>query len=56
MRVYNLIRDITADAYVGWRLVVTLQAGGGLSAQRSMMNLTYDPAGAVALAAGATAH
>ncbi len=42
MRVYNLIRDLTADAYGGWHLVVALQAGGGLNAQRIMMNRTYD--------------
>jgi 4-hydroxybutyryl-CoA dehydratase/vinylacetyl-CoA-Delta-isomerase len=42
MRVYNLIRDLTADAYGGWQFVVALQAGGGLSAQRIMMNRTYD--------------
>ncbi len=57
MRVYNLIRDLTADAYGGWHLVVALQAGGGLSAQRVMMNRIYDMAGAKAaalLAAGAT--
>ena len=30
MRVYNLIRDLTADAYGGWQFVVALQAGGGL--------------------------
>jgi hypothetical protein len=29
MRVYNLIRDLTADAYGGWHFVVALQAGGG---------------------------
>ena len=50
MRVYNLIRDLTADAYGGWHLVVALQAGGGLSAQRTMMNRTYDLAGAKAAA------
>lgn len=46
MRVYNLIRDLTADAYGGWHLVTALQAGGGLSAQRTMMNRMYDLAGA----------
>ena len=30
MRVYNMIRDLTADAYGGWQFVVALQAGGGL--------------------------
>ena len=42
MRVYNLIRDLTADAYGGWQFVVALQAGGGLVAQRMMMNRTYN--------------
>jgi 4-hydroxybutyryl-CoA dehydratase/vinylacetyl-CoA-Delta-isomerase len=42
MRVYNLIRDLTADAYGGWQQVVALQAGGGLTAQRIMMNRTFD--------------
>jgi 4-hydroxybutyryl-CoA dehydratase/vinylacetyl-CoA-Delta-isomerase len=46
MRIYNLIRDLTADAYGGWHLVTTLQAGGGLVAQRIMMNRTYDLEGA----------
>jgi 4-hydroxybutyryl-CoA dehydratase/vinylacetyl-CoA-Delta-isomerase len=46
MRIYNLIRDLTADAYGGWNLVTTLQAGGGLVAQRIMMNRTYDLAAA----------
>ena len=53
MRVYNLIRDLTADAYGGWHLVVALQAGGGLSAQRFMMNRSYDMAGARAAALAA---
>jgi 4-hydroxybutyryl-CoA dehydratase/vinylacetyl-CoA-Delta-isomerase len=59
MRVYNLIRDLTADAYGGWHLVVALQAGGGLSAQRFMMNRIYDMEGARAMAlaaAGANAQ
>ena len=42
MRVYNMIRDLTADAYGGWQFVVALQAGGGLTAQRIMMHRTYD--------------
>jgi 4-hydroxybutyryl-CoA dehydratase/vinylacetyl-CoA-Delta-isomerase len=46
MRVYNLIRDLTADAYGGWNFVVALQAGGGLPAQRFMMTRTYDIAAA----------
>jgi 4-hydroxybutyryl-CoA dehydratase/vinylacetyl-CoA-Delta-isomerase len=50
MRVYNLIRDLTADSLGGWNLVVALQAGGGLTAQRFMMNRTYDIAAARASA------
>ena len=53
MRVYNLIRDLTADAYGGWQFVVALQAGGGLPAQRTMMNRTYDMARAKRLALAA---
>src|SRR5215475_14598831 len=50
MRIYNLIRDLTADAYGGWNLVTTIQAGGGLPAQRVMMNSIYDLARAKAKA------
>ncbi len=46
MRVFNGIRDFTADAYGGWQQVVALQAGGGLLAQRVMMNRTFDTEGA----------
>jgi len=57
MRVFTLIRDMTADAFGGWHLVTALQAGGGLKAQRIMMARTFDMVGArtAALqAAGAT--
>jgi 4-hydroxybutyryl-CoA dehydratase/vinylacetyl-CoA-Delta-isomerase len=50
MRIYNAIRDLTADAYGGWHLVTTIQAGGGLSAQRTMMNRLFDMRGAKASA------
>jgi 4-hydroxybutyryl-CoA dehydratase/vinylacetyl-CoA-Delta-isomerase len=53
MRIYNLIRDLTADAYGGWHLVVALQAGGGLTAQRFMMNRIYDMEGAKKMALAA---
>ena len=53
MRVYNLIRDLTADAYGGWQFVVALQAGGGLNAQRIMMHRTYGMAEAKAKALAA---
>jgi 4-hydroxybutyryl-CoA dehydratase/vinylacetyl-CoA-Delta-isomerase len=42
MRLYNLVRDCTADAYGGWELVTTIQAGGGLAAQRIVVMRTYD--------------
>jgi 4-hydroxybutyryl-CoA dehydratase/vinylacetyl-CoA-Delta-isomerase len=50
MRIYNAIRDLTADAYGGWHLVTTIQAGGGLPAQRTMMNRLFDMRGAKAAA------
>lgn len=53
MRVYNMIRDLTADSYGGWQFVVALQAGGGLPAQRTMMNRTYNLAQAKARALAA---
>jgi 4-hydroxybutyryl-CoA dehydratase/vinylacetyl-CoA-Delta-isomerase len=59
MRVFNAIRDLTADAYGGWKQVVALQAGGGLLAQRIMMHRAFDMDGAKAKAlkvAGVTAH
>lgn len=42
MRVFNLIRDLTADSLGGWNMVTTLQSGGGLKAQRIMMNRSFD--------------
>ncbi len=46
MRVYNLIRDLTADSYGGWELVTTIAAGGGLAAQRIVTMREYDLDGA----------
>ncbi|OAI43720.1 4-hydroxyphenylacetate 3-hydroxylase [bacterium SCGC AG-212-C10] len=46
MRVYNLIRDLTADSFGGWELVTTLAAGGGLAAQRIVTMREYDLEGA----------
>ena len=57
MRVYNLIRDLTADAYGGWELVTTIAAGGGLAAQRIVTMGGYDLEGAkdqARMAAGIT--
>jgi 4-hydroxybutyryl-CoA dehydratase/vinylacetyl-CoA-Delta-isomerase len=42
MRIFNLIRDVTAEAYGGWLMITSLQGGGGLTAQRVMMNRSYD--------------
>lgn len=42
MRLYNLIRDMTADAYGGWEQVTTIQSGGGLAAQKIVTYRAYD--------------
>lgn len=49
-RLFHTIRDLTADAYGGWKLVTTLQAGGGLFAQRIVTRKHYDMDGAKQLA------
>ncbi|HEX2465663.1 MAG TPA: 4-hydroxyphenylacetate 3-hydroxylase N-terminal domain-containing protein [Thermoanaerobaculia bacterium] len=41
-RLFHAIRDLTADAYGGWRLVTNIQAGGGLYAQRIVTRKHYD--------------
>jgi 4-hydroxybutyryl-CoA dehydratase/vinylacetyl-CoA-Delta-isomerase len=45
-RLFHLIRDLTADAYGGWQQVTTIQAGGGLYAQRIVTRKHYDLQGA----------
>jgi 4-hydroxybutyryl-CoA dehydratase/vinylacetyl-CoA-Delta-isomerase len=50
MRLYNLIRDITADSYGGWEFVTMLQAGGGLTAQKIVTYRSYDLEGAKRIA------
>lgn len=45
-RLFHTIRDLTADAYGGWKLVTTIQAGGGLFAQRIVTRKHYDMEGA----------
>jgi len=42
MRLFHAIRDYTADAYGGWQHVTTIQAGGGLFAQKLVAGLHYD--------------
>jgi 4-hydroxybutyryl-CoA dehydratase/vinylacetyl-CoA-Delta-isomerase len=42
LRLFHAIRDLTADAYGGWKLVTNLQAGGGLYAQRIVTRRHYD--------------
>ncbi len=46
MKLFHAIRDVTADAYGGWRFVTNLQAGGGLYAQRIVTRRHYDLEGA----------
>jgi 4-hydroxybutyryl-CoA dehydratase/vinylacetyl-CoA-Delta-isomerase len=41
-RLFHTIRDMTADAYGGWRHVTNIQAGGGLYAQRIVTRKHYD--------------
>lgn len=41
-RLFHAIRDLTADAYGGWRAVTNIQAGGGLYAQRIVTRNHYD--------------
>ena len=38
----HAIRDLTADAYGGWKAVTNVQAGGGLYAQRIVARRHYD--------------
>jgi 4-hydroxybutyryl-CoA dehydratase/vinylacetyl-CoA-Delta-isomerase len=53
MRLFHAIRDLTADSYGGWHLVTSIQAGGGLYAQRLVTRKHYDFDRARALAAAA---
>jgi len=41
-RLFHAIRDMTADAYGGWKFVTNVQAGGGLYAQRIVTRRYYD--------------
>jgi 4-hydroxybutyryl-CoA dehydratase / vinylacetyl-CoA-Delta-isomerase len=50
IRMYNLIRDLSADSYGGWELVTTLAAGGGLAAQKIVTMREYDLEGAEKMA------
>jgi len=45
-RLMHAIRDLTADAYGGWKFVTNIQAGGGLYAQRIVTRRHYDLDGA----------
>ena len=42
LRLFHAIRDLSADAFGGWKLVTNLQAGGGLYAQRIVTRKFYD--------------
>jgi 4-hydroxybutyryl-CoA dehydratase/vinylacetyl-CoA-Delta-isomerase len=50
MKLYNLLRDLTADTYGGWEFVTNVQAGGGLAAQKIVTYRGYDLQGARELA------
>ncbi|MGD9752688.1 MAG: 4-hydroxyphenylacetate 3-hydroxylase N-terminal domain-containing protein [Acidimicrobiia bacterium] len=50
----HTIRDLTADAYGGWKFVTNIQAGGGLYAQRIVTRKHYDMDRAKRLALEAT--
>ncbi len=45
-RLFHAIRDMTADAYGGWKAVTNVQAGGGFYAQRIVTRRYYDLNGA----------
>ena len=51
MRLFHGIRDFTADSFGGWQAVTILQGGGGLHAQRLIVQKHYDMAHAKSLAA-----
>jgi 4-hydroxybutyryl-CoA dehydratase/vinylacetyl-CoA-Delta-isomerase len=50
MRLFHGIRDFTADTFGGWQSVTILQGGGGLHAQRLIVEKYYDMAHAKKLA------
>lgn len=50
MRLYHVIRDLTADAWGGREAVSWLQSGGGLFAQRTVLRKHFDMEAAKALA------
>ena len=50
MRLFHGIRDYTADTFGGWQSVTILQGGGGLHAQRLIVEKHYDMAHAKQLA------
>jgi 4-hydroxybutyryl-CoA dehydratase/vinylacetyl-CoA-Delta-isomerase len=50
LRLFHVIRDLTADTYGGWRLVTNIQAGGGLYAQKIVTRKWYPMESAVAKA------
>lgn len=42
MRLFHLIRNLTADGFGGWLAVTTIHAGGGIYAQRFVMRKHFD--------------
>ncbi|MCC7364865.1 MAG: hypothetical protein IT303_10885 [Dehalococcoidia bacterium] len=55
LRIFHLIRDLTADAYSGWAKLNNQMIGGGLSAQR-MAALDNYPVGSAQEKAARAAH
>jgi 4-hydroxybutyryl-CoA dehydratase / vinylacetyl-CoA-Delta-isomerase len=53
IRLFHAIRDLTADAYGGWREITLLLGGGGLHAQRLVATKHYDMIAAKVLARSA---
>lgn len=42
MRLFHLIRNLTADGFGAWLAVTTIHAGGGIYAQRFVMRMHFD--------------
>jgi 4-hydroxybutyryl-CoA dehydratase/vinylacetyl-CoA-Delta-isomerase len=46
MKVFHLIRDLTADTYWGWNKIVNQSVAGGMDAQRAAALVNFDLSGA----------
>jgi 4-hydroxybutyryl-CoA dehydratase/vinylacetyl-CoA-Delta-isomerase len=56
MKIFHLVRDMTADQYGGWAKVTNQMVGGGLYAQRMASLRNHDLVSAKARARAATVH